>query len=119
MAMTTARVRCSTPERTWPPTTTLRWGPARPAPEGPGPHRLPGQGGDVFSGSPPPRLQPMETYQGRPIFYGLGNFVWPNTSLAGSTTAVAQVTVSGSGTFSGRLVPAFIQAAGHPVISGS
>jgi hypothetical protein len=29
------------------------------------------------------------------------------------------VAVSGSGTFTGRLVPAFIQAAGHPVISGS
>ncbi len=82
-------------------------------------HRLVQAGADVIFGSHSHRLQPMETYQGRPIFYSLGNFVWPNTTLAGSTTAVAQVTVSGSGTFTGRLVPAFIQAAGHPVISGS
>ena len=82
-------------------------------------HRLVQAGADVIFGSHSHRLQPMETYRGRPIFYSLGNFVWPNTTLAGSTTAVAQVAVSGSGTFTGRLVPAFIQAAGHPVISGS
>jgi len=82
-------------------------------------HRLVQAGADVIFGSHSHRLQPMETYRGRPIFYGLGNFVWPNTSLAGSTTAVAEVTVSKAGTFTGRLVPAFIQASGHPVLIGS
>lgn len=82
-------------------------------------HRLVQAGADLIFGSHSHRLQPMETYRGRPIFYSLGNFVWPNTTLAGSTTAVAEVTVSRAGTFTGRLVPVFIQAAGHPVLSGS
>jgi poly-gamma-glutamate synthesis protein (capsule biosynthesis protein) len=82
-------------------------------------HRLVQAGADVIFGSHSHRLQPMETYRGRPIFYSLGNFVWPNTTLAGSTTAVAEVTVSSLGTFTGRLIPAFIQSSGHPVLSGS
>jgi poly-gamma-glutamate synthesis protein (capsule biosynthesis protein) len=82
-------------------------------------HRLIQAGADVIFGSHSHRLQPMETYRGRPIFYSLGNFVWPNTTLEGSTTAIAEVTVTRAGTFTGRLVPAFIQASGHPVLSAS
>ncbi|MEX0742967.1 MAG: CapA family protein, partial [Actinomycetota bacterium] len=62
------------------------------------------------------RLQPMDTYEGRPIFYGLGNFVWPNFSVAGSTTAVAEVVVFPNGGIRGRLLPAFIESPGHPVL---
>jgi hypothetical protein len=84
-------------------------------------HRLIDAGADVIFGAHSHRLQPMETYRGRPIFYGLGNFVWPHLSEAGSTTAVAEVTVEpgGSGAaarFRGRLLPAFIVSDGHPVL---
>jgi poly-gamma-glutamate capsule biosynthesis protein CapA/YwtB (metallophosphatase superfamily) len=79
-------------------------------------HRMVEAGADVIFGSHSHRLQPMETYHGRPIFYGLGNFVWPNLSEAGSTTAVADVTVSPQGRYRGRLLPAFIAAPGHPVL---
>ena len=79
-------------------------------------HRLIDAGADVIFGGHSHRLQPMETYAGRPIFYSLGNFVWPNLSVAGSTTAVAEVTVSPQGRFRGRLLPAFITAPGHPVL---
>jgi poly-gamma-glutamate synthesis protein (capsule biosynthesis protein) len=79
-------------------------------------HRMIDAGADVIFGSHPHRIQPMETYRGRPIFYSLGNFVWPNLSVAGSTTAVAEVTVTPQGRFRGRLLPAFITAPGHPVL---
>jgi poly-gamma-glutamate synthesis protein (capsule biosynthesis protein) len=77
-------------------------------------HRLVDAGADVLFGAHSHRLQPMSTYHGRPIFWSLGNFVWPNFSTEGSTTAVAQVTVTPNGRFSGRLLPAFITAPGHP-----
>lgn len=77
-------------------------------------HRMVEAGADVILGGHAHRLQPMETYHGRPIFYSLGNFVWPDFSREGSTTAVAEVTVSPQGRFRGRLLPVFITAPGHP-----
>jgi poly-gamma-glutamate synthesis protein (capsule biosynthesis protein) len=71
-------------------------------------------GADAIFGHHAHRLQPMEVYRGRPIFYGLGNFVWPSLSVAGSTTAIAEVTVTAEGRIRGRLLPAFIVASGHP-----
>lgn len=73
-------------------------------------------GADVIFGHHAHRLQPMDTYRGRPIFYGLGNFVWPTLSDEGSTTAVARVVVTPAGRISGRLLPAFITSPGHPVL---
>lgn len=73
-------------------------------------------GADVIFGAHSHRLQPMSMVRGRPIFWSLGNFVWPNLSVAGSTTAVAEVTVTPTGRFAGRLLPAFIEAPGHPVL---
>ncbi len=79
-------------------------------------HRLIDAGADVIFGGHSHRLQPMGVYRGRPIFYSLGNFVWPRNSTAGATTAVAEVIVSPKGTFKGRLIPAFIEVSGHPVL---
>ena len=73
-------------------------------------------GADVIFGHHAHRLQPMDTYRGRPIFYGLGNFVWPDLSVEGSTTAVARIIVAPAGRISGRLLPAFITSPGHPVL---
>ena len=56
----------------------------------------------------------MDSYRRRPIFYSLGNFVWPDLSVEGSTTAVAEVTVTPGGALRGRLLPASITAPGHP-----
>ena len=77
-------------------------------------HRLIDAGADMIFGAHSHRLQPMSVYEGRPIFWSLGNFVWPNFSSAGSTTAVAEVTVTPEGRVVGRLLPAFITASGHP-----
>jgi hypothetical protein len=79
-------------------------------------HRMIDAGADVIFGHHAHRLQPMDAYEGRPIFYGLGNFVWPNFSVEGSTTAVARVVVTPDGRISGRLLPAFITSPGHPVL---
>ena len=73
-------------------------------------------GADAIFGHHSHRLQPMYTYQGRPIFYGLGNFVWPRLSIEGATTAVAQVVVRPDGTIEGKLLPAEIVSDGHPVL---
>jgi poly-gamma-glutamate capsule biosynthesis protein CapA/YwtB (metallophosphatase superfamily) len=56
----------------------------------------------------------MSVYRGRPIFWSLGNFVWPNFSTAGSTTAVAEVTVTPKGHVIGKMLPVSITAPGHP-----
>ena len=55
--------------------------------------RLVEAGADMIFGGHAHRLQPMRMRRGRPVFYSLGNFVWPNLSVAGSTTAVAEVRV--------------------------
>jgi poly-gamma-glutamate synthesis protein (capsule biosynthesis protein) len=80
-------------------------------------HRMIDAGADVIFGGHSHRLQPMETYRGRPIFYSLGNFVWPNFSAAGSSTAVAEVNVTAGRTFRGRLLPATITTPGHPQLT--
>jgi poly-gamma-glutamate capsule biosynthesis protein CapA/YwtB (metallophosphatase superfamily) len=74
-------------------------------------------GADVIFGHHAHRLQPMASYKGRPIFYGLGNFVWPSLSAEGSTTAVARVLVRPNGNIVGRLMPATIVSDGHPVLN--
>lgn len=75
-------------------------------------------GADAIFGHHAHRLQPLDQYRGRPIFWGLGNFVWPNFSAEGATTGVARVVVRPDGTVRGRVLPAFIEAAGHPVLTG-
>ena len=80
-------------------------------------HRMIDAGADVIFGSHAHRLQPMDTYEGKPIFYGLGNFVWPRFSPEGSATAVAQVVVRPDGAIVGRILPATIVSDGHPVLN--
>jgi poly-gamma-glutamate synthesis protein (capsule biosynthesis protein) len=75
-------------------------------------------GADVVFGHHSHRLQPVTHHRGRPIFWGLGNFVWPDFSVEGATTAVARAVVRPDGTVRGRLLPAFIDAPGHPVLVG-
>lgn len=81
-------------------------------------HLLIDAGADAIFGAHSHRLQSMSVYRGRPIFWSLGNFVWPNFSTSGSTTAVAQVTITPKGRFVGKILPAFITAPGHPVLRG-
>jgi poly-gamma-glutamate capsule biosynthesis protein CapA/YwtB (metallophosphatase superfamily) len=79
-------------------------------------HRMIDAGADVIFGAHPHVLQPMETYRDRPIFYSLGNFVWPRISEEASATAVAEIVVAPDGTIEARLVPIAIVSNGHPVV---
>jgi poly-gamma-glutamate synthesis protein (capsule biosynthesis protein) len=79
-------------------------------------HRMIDAGADAIFGHHTHRLGPLETYRGRPIFYSLGNFVWPRLSTAGATTAVAEVAVTPGGRVRGRLLPVEIVSDGHPVL---
>jgi poly-gamma-glutamate synthesis protein (capsule biosynthesis protein) len=81
-------------------------------------HKLIDAGADIIFGGHSHRLQPLEMYKGRPIFYSLGNFVWPNLSPESSVTAIAQVTVSPEGKFKAKMLPAQIVSDGHPVLTG-
>ncbi|MFM8999633.1 MAG: CapA family protein [Actinomycetota bacterium] len=75
-------------------------------------------GADIVFGHHAHRLQPLGWVGGRPVFYGLGNFVWPRLSTAGATTAVARVLVRPDGTIEAALVPATIVENGRPVLDG-
>jgi poly-gamma-glutamate capsule biosynthesis protein CapA/YwtB (metallophosphatase superfamily) len=75
-------------------------------------------GADVIFGHHAHRLQPMDRHRGAAIFWGLGNFVWPDFSAEGSRTAVARVIVTKGGKIEARLMPAFIESPGHPVLTG-
>lgn len=73
-------------------------------------------GADIIFGSHSHRLNPLDTIAGKPVAWGLGNFVWPRLSDAGAKTAVAQVIVEPDGTMTSCLVPTFIERDGHPVV---
>lgn len=75
-------------------------------------------GADMIFGHHSHRLQPLGTVGGRPVFYGLGNFVWPRFSAAGARTAIARVEVAPDGTLTASLVPVTIVSNGHPVPDG-
>lgn len=75
-------------------------------------------GADVVFGHHSHRLGSVGSYRGRPIFWSLGNFVWPRLSSAGATTAVAEVVVTPGGRIRARLLPVVIEDSGHPVLVG-
>ena len=75
-------------------------------------------GADIIFGHHQHRLNPLEFINGVPVFWGLGNFVWPHNSTASATTAVARVVVNPDGSIDACLIPAFIETHGHPVLQG-
>ena len=99
---------------------TIHWGTeldAEPRPEDvERAHAMIDAGADGIFGHHQHRLQRLDHYRGRPIAWGLGNFVWPRFSDASATTAVAEFVVRPDGTVRGRLLPAFIESSGHPVL---
>lgn len=76
-------------------------------------HAMIDAGADVIFGSHAHRLQALEFYKGKPVFYGLGNFVWPK----GGPTAVGQVIVPEEGPIRACLLPGYISG-GRPKLTG-
>jgi poly-gamma-glutamate capsule biosynthesis protein CapA/YwtB (metallophosphatase superfamily) len=75
-------------------------------------------GADGIFGHHSHRLQPLDTYEGKPVAWGLGNFVWPRLSPAGATSAIAQFVVEPDGSTTACLIPVIIESSGHPVVQG-
>lgn len=82
-------------------------------------HALTDAGADGIFGHHAHRLQPLDDHGGRPIAWGLGNFVWPTLSEAGSRSAVAEFVVEPDGSVHGCLLPVRISSPGHPVLTGA
>jgi len=82
-------------------------------------HALIDAGADVVFAHHHHRVLPMETYRGRPIFYGLGSFVFSRLEPDRNISAVAEIVVSPDGAVTGRLIPALIVSSGHPVLRGA
>lgn len=76
-------------------------------------------GVDAVFGHHAHRLQPVELVDGVPVFWGLGNFVWPRTSAAGATTAIAEWTREPDGSGRACLRHAEIDARGVPAPTGA
>ena len=75
-----------------------------------------GAGADAIFGHHAHRLQPLELVDGVPVFWGLGNFVWPINSPEGATTGIAQVVFRPGGSVTACLLPVTIEEPGHPVL---
>jgi hypothetical protein len=75
-------------------------------------HALVDAGADVVFGHHAHVLQPLEIYKDRPIFFGLGNFVWPS----GGATAVGEAVITPDGRVSACLLPASIRG-GRPALN--
>jgi len=73
-------------------------------------------GADGIFGHHQHMLQPLEFYQGKPIAWGLGNFVWQAYPAASTRTAIAQFVFEPDGRVGACLVPVVIERTGHPVV---
>lgn len=76
-------------------------------------------GADAIFGHHPHRLGGLDLIDGRPVFWTLGNFVWPRLSDASATTGVARVEIAPDGEIVACLLPAFIERSGQPVLTGA
>ena len=102
---------------------TIHWGvelDTRPRPDDVArAHALIDAGADGVFGHHAHRLQPLGVHGDRPVAWGLGNFVWPTLSEAGSRSAVAEFVVEPDGTVRGCLLPVRITSPGHPELIGA
>ncbi len=76
-------------------------------------------GADAIFGHHPHRLGPLEIVDGVPVFWTLGNFVWPKFSDLSATSGVARLEIDETGSVVACLLPAFIETAGQPVLVGA
>lgn len=76
-------------------------------------------GADAIFGHHPHRLGPWEVIDGVPVFWTLGNFIWPKFSDLSATSGVARLEIDEDGSIVACLLPAFIETAGQPVLVGA
>ncbi len=76
-------------------------------------------GADAVFGHHPHRLGALELIGDVPVFWTLGNFIWPRLSDASATTGVARLEISAEGEITACLLPAFITRNGQPELTGA
>jgi poly-gamma-glutamate synthesis protein (capsule biosynthesis protein) len=62
------------------------------------------------------RLLPLEWIDGKPVAFGLGNFVWQAYPAEAKRTAIAQFVFEPDGRIGACLIPVVIERTGHPVV---
>lgn len=75
-------------------------------------------GADAIFGHHPHRIGELELVDGVPVYWTLGNFIWPRLSDASATTGVARIEISRDGEVRACLLPAFIERGGQPALTG-
>ncbi len=75
-------------------------------------------GADAIFGHHPHRLGALEMVDGVPVYWTLGNFIWPRLSDPSATTGVARLEISPDGDVEACLLPAFIVTSGRPELTG-
>ncbi len=75
-------------------------------------------GADVIVGHHSHQLQPLEFLGEVPVFWSLGDFVWPVLEWRSEESAIAEIIVEPDGTVSARMIPAYIVSHGHPELRG-
>ena len=75
-------------------------------------------GADIIFGHHQHRMNPLEAIDGKPVFWGLGNFVWPHNSTASATTGIARAVINPDGSIDACIIDAFIRTHGRPEITG-
>lgn len=73
-------------------------------------------GADIIFGHHSHRVNPVDMVDGTAVFWGLGHFVWPHLNEESAQTAVAEVIVHPNGKMDARIIPAYIQDHGHPIL---
>lgn len=76
-------------------------------------------GADAIFGHHPHRLGALEIVDGVPVYWTLGNFIWPRLSEPSATTGIARLEVSPDGEIDACLLPAFIATNGRPELTGA
>lgn len=71
-------------------------------------HELCDSGADIIFGHHPHVLEPVENYNGKAIFYSLGNFLFYKMDDDAGKTAIFTIEVDKNGFVSGRMQPVFI-----------
>lgn len=71
-------------------------------------HQLCDSGADIILGHHPHVLEPIEHYNGKMIFYSLGNFLFYKMDDYAGQTAIFEIEIDKNGFISGRLSPVFI-----------
>ncbi len=76
-------------------------------------------GADAIFGHHPHRLGELELVDGVPVYWTLGNFIWPRLSDLSATSGVARLQIGADGHVDACLLPAFIERSGQPSLTGA